>query len=234
MNQTQMMYRRIVRSGKKKLSKMIDINDTIERLGREGLNKIEISVAINLMACIIYFDNEVFPDNRIGKCTFCPTKPSISMASYNNPLDGYDPIEKYTVRVKELPKDLKESIRLILYEKDGSQTEDCYDKLPLVSYHQKLLSMAAHEVRHRLQKNGINMFSSNNSYVDKRINSYVLFSKRMFDSGKDYGEVKDIAMKAREFDARIVEKLILCKLHHGTNESKLCNLIKIESEIVKN
>lgn len=233
MDQTKALYRRVVRKGKKDLNKIVDIDGVVRKvLSEKGLKKREIDTAISLMSCILYFDSRIFPDNHIGHCKFSYGKQK-PFVKYNHPSDGEHPIEHYGVRAKELPQDLKKGWRAILYEKDGSPTMDSFEGLPLMSYQQKLLAIAAHEVRHRLQRNGVRMFFSDTLYADEQIKSYARLLRGLFDSGKDYGDVDDPTKKAQEFDARMVEKLFIFELCNGARETKLLEVIKIEGEIAE-
>ncbi|MDD4409439.1 MAG: hypothetical protein PHW52_02160 [Candidatus Pacebacteria bacterium] len=228
MVRTSLLYHRVVRRGKKIINTFFEI-ERIERLLLEkGMKGSDISSAINLMACLLYLDSLVFCDNRIGNFFFSLSMSDKANAKYNHPSYGLDPVEKYCVRVNNIFKDMKGfSSKILLYGKDGENTMSSYDDLPFSSYQQRMIAIAAHEVRHRLQVFGINAFLMDKSYDDMQVDRYVLSVRRAFEGG-DYSHVEDPVKRSYEFDARVIEMLALLELHYGADESRIRDIIKTE------
>lgn len=231
MDQSGLLYRRIVRNGRKLLSELVRIERVRSALKVKGMSKGEIKTAISLMSCIIYLDYLVFPNNRIWDCAFVYVKPDQSIAGYNHPSYGQYPTEKYFVIVKDILEEFKVRNRIILYGR--GEEEWSYNDLPFQSYQQLMISVAAHEIRHRFQCNSnMRMFFADDLYDDVQINRYVFYTKKRFERG-DYSEVEDSALRAAEFDARVVEKLVLFVLNDGADETRVRDTIRIEGNNIE-
>lgn len=130
MTESRLIYRRAVRKGKKKLNEIIPVEEIKKSLAERGLNRNDINVAFNLMACIVYFDSIIFPDDNIEDFIFCYDE-VLSVAGYR-PSSKKHPREAYMVKVKKIYKHLQFKDRLIVYKEDGHPIN--YDDLPFVSY----------------------------------------------------------------------------------------------------
>ena len=218
MTQVKKVYRRALRIGKKILSRQISLEEIESFLLKKGLKKKDIKASISLASCLLYFHKLVFPGEEI-KIFFCYNEPNSENIASNGK-------KNYQIAPKGLYNTIKKLNRkILLFDEDGFPKCDFYD-LPDASYEEIIMIIAAHEVRHQVQKKGITMFSSRKKYEGKT-NTIVQFRKFLFRVKFDYPELKSFK-KAKELDARIIEELILSALQDGAEESEICRLIKIK------
>jgi len=216
MSNVNKLFKEIVKAGMKKLDKVVDIKYIKKRLKKRGISKTDIEISLNLMACMFFFDSKIFPKDKIGHCSFCQGKSIKDFAAYNHPSDGNHPLEMYEVRVRKLFKDIKKhATMIVIFDKLGNPVINNRNKSLKISYKYLVLSIAVHEVRHRLQKNKIKMFTEDKEYTDPQIISLIKLG------WVDHSN-------AREFDASLVAALSLWIIHDGTSKQKLCKIIKSE------
>lgn len=230
------LYRGAVRKGRRWLKRLVPIDVVRTNLREMGLSKIDIETAINLMACTLYFDGMIFPEKKIEHCSFCREGPDSALMAYNHPDSKKYPFEAYQVRVSDLQKDIKSYLtRVVLIDQNGIPTEKMYRDYPAATCKEKILAIAAHEVRHRLQKNGIKRFEIDKVYTDRQIDGHVYHLRVLFEDGGEpsYSCIEDDVLRGNEFDARVIENISLWLLHEGGNAEKICGAIKTEGVVVE-
>lgn len=211
-------------------------------LEKYKMDEKDVNVAVNLMACIMFFDKRILGDiDTIF--SFIPHKAK------------FETIVRCLVFMKKKTGERKDGYQIYargisdLIEKRGALM--CFTKKGKVvritrfkekrrhSLEETLIGIAAHEVRHRLQyhrlirqlgKKDINICK------DKRLVRVIKFTDLVFkEERKIYREKRrpewsiKKRTKASELDARIVEEIVKNRIHYGCTTKKLCKAILIQS-----
>ena len=223
-------YRIAVRKGRKMIDEIFPINDIREGLKERGLNKTDIETGINIMACIVFFDKLLFPKERIENFQFCYLKVKGSFAAYCHSDSGFCSKEIYQVRVKDLKDNLSEYNQpVISFKRDGIPDYRLCKEYPKANCKEKILSIAAHEVRHRVQKKmNVLLFEKDKTYANRRIDGYVFYCKGSFENGHEqpYSDCSEKILK-EEFDARVIDHMVLWAAHEGIDPYDLYWVIGI-------
>jgi hypothetical protein len=229
---TERLYRIAVKTGRKLISEGVSIEEIRDFMKEKGLNKIDTETAINIMACMLFFDSKVFP-NAKKKTSFQfayggkeeeSTSEQKSIAAYNHLDDGYQ------VAIKNVLKNLKnDASRIVYFTNNGKPIKEIYNQFPKAKIKESIMAMAAHEVRHRLQFNGIKMFEKGEIYKNILVDSYVYSVEKDFENGYEpgYSDLEPLE-KQREFDSRIIENMTLWAVHEGIELRDLLKIIKME------
>lgn len=182
MTQVKKVYRRALKKGKELLLEKIDLEDIENNLLERGVRIKDIETSISLISCILYLHNLVFPEDETIRVCFCYKETNSENIASNGK-------KNYQIATKGLYNTIKKLNRkILLFDENGSPKCDFYD-LPDASYEEIIMIIAAHEVRHQVQKKGITMFSSRKKYEGKT-NTIVQFRKFLFRVKFDYPELK--------------------------------------------
>jgi len=205
---------------------LVDLDANIEELQKIGIKKEEIEITIKLMCAMSYFDS-IFFKKGVEMNFSLYDEPDL-YAGYHSK-EGEEDNEAYHIFVKRISDKIKERNK-------NCVSFDSLNKLNFVENTEEefILSVAAHEVRHRLQKsdeqkNKIELFDRNKEYP-KNINNFVEFERLFFEEeekvrSEEYikGRLSDL-----EFDARVVESIFEDALRKGESIKELCEIIKLK------
>jgi len=136
----------------------INVDFARGELREKGRTEKDIDTALQLMACIVALDKKTFPHGGIN-LNFAPSKHKFErIAAYMFP--EKDQEEGYTVYVEDISRSIDEARhKILLVDLDGKILYD-YKDAPRASFEERMIGIAAHEARHRLQHHRrIRMFS---------------------------------------------------------------------------
>jgi hypothetical protein len=227
-----MLCKNIIKKGRRKIE---DIEKTKESLKEQSCEDIDIETAIDLMACIVFFDKEIFKENTIDSLFFSYGNHEM-LAAYSSPekTPGF-PMGIYEVRVNSLFKDLTNwRIKIIFFEKDDISIREKTENYREATLEEKLVMIGVHEVRHRYQFiNKPPLLSPYHIYYDSQINAYVKVMRVIMENDvekfyKGYEQEK----RPVEFDARAIERMALGEFGGKTTKLKICNIIKTEVDSI--
>jgi hypothetical protein len=227
-----MLCKGIIEKGRKELENIEKIKGSLEE---QGCEDDDIETAIDLMACIIFFDKEIFGENDIS-LNLNSRDDCDMLAAYYSPEEVPDfPNGLYQVRVKKLLKDLTDwRARITFFEKDGSPGKNNPEDYRNASLLEKIIQKGCHEVRHRYQVvKKVPLLQPYGIYYDPQVNAYVKAMKRTMEEDierfyKGYEEEK----RPLEFDARVIERMIFGEFDGETSESRICDIIKTEVDSI--
>lgn len=230
-----MLCESIIKTGRKELG---HITKTRESLKEQGCLTDDIETAIDLMACIVFFDKEIFKKNAIDSLFYCYASGHETIASYNPPamVPGFSK-GIYQVRVRDLHKDLTNwRTRTTFFQKNGKPGKEEFEDYREATLEEKLVAKGSHEVRHRFQLTCNPAFLyPYGIYYDSQINSYIKDMREIMekDIEKFYRNYAEEARPA-EFDARVMERMVLGEFANKTSKSKICDIIKTNVNSIGN
>ncbi|MFA5432347.1 MAG: hypothetical protein WC319_05675 [Candidatus Paceibacterota bacterium] len=218
----------IIEKGRKELENIERMNESLKE---QGCEDDDIKTAIDLMACIVFFDKEIFGETNIS-LNLNSRDDCDMLAAYHSPEEIPDfPSGLYQVRVKKLFNDLTNwNARITFFEKDGKPGKDNLEDYRKASLQEKVVMKGCHEVRHQYQiiKKAI-ILQPYGIYYDSQINAYVKSMREAMENDidnfyKGYEENKRLL----EFDARVIERIIFGEFNGKITESRICEIIKTE------
>lgn len=213
-------YRFIVEEGMKDIGK-----DRRKWFKKRGLSKRDIILAHELMACIVFLDNNLFPDEKIPAVHWVYNKCRAS-AAYNDPIDGGFSKESYSVKIPGLCKDFERRQEVMLFDDQGF-----FSKIDFASRQESILSIAAHENRHRYHCRGGKMFSPGEERCSKRMKLFIGIEETSFEKRKYLYVDKNGNPSLQEFDAYLIQRVFLNAIHYNNlSIEKMLSIIRMEPQ----
>lgn len=206
------------------MSSLKNFRDIRKKLREKGMKEEDIEKALELEVRIGILDREVFPENPAPLELIADRGVKNNLAMYI-PYVPRTKQECYVIFVKILSENLrllKREIKLITYNRAGKIPE--FSRAPSYTWEELLLSLAAHEVRHRIQYNlSIRQFSPQDApLVDDRLLKHIIMlneaefrqRKKIYRSkeNRSEGYIRE-KLSAEEFDASVVGMLVAHKVH---------------------
>lgn len=214
--------------------------ELVPKLRREGVSERDAKMATTLVSLIRWFDARIFGPHDIAPVLLSRQRLNL-LAAYQCLPDGS--ASRYVVFTHNITQSVVRDAR-------ASQFFICRTSGELrifpssASVPEYLIAIAAHEVRHRLQQSGVirKMFSRiEQSGASDRLLRLLWNTgkarhqnriKRLFDAGRDARLIANETSK-EEFDARLVEQMVMHRYHACETDDELVNLVLIEPETVE-
>lgn len=205
----------------------------------KGLRAEDIDIALKVFAALVQLDKALFPGNLAGiQLCLVPHRKGF-FAQYCKPIRGRRK-EHYTIFVPGLHKHWKEdSARVFIEEKAGQVVRKPDEEHRKLTAEEFAITVAVHEVRHRLQFQFGKRLEKFNAWTWKRANDPLLHKLGKFIYYLNVaqrrimiqdGASRQFARKrtnSEEFDSKLVEYLVLHRLSRIQNFDDLLVLMKI-------
>ncbi len=178
----------------------ISDNDYVQKIGDEYGSAVS-RIVICISTFIAFFNYLAFGDEDVNIGIF---------KNHSSFIAAYDPRrDRYSVIISNAEKLAKE--RYLGYVTDFNEDGSFHELFQGVGPF--LLSIALHEVRHRLQKKKrVKMFSCNRITRDKRINHFIKFRKYLYAyekktcrEGHVWKKIIESRYSPKEFDADVID-----------------------------
>lgn len=203
------------------MSNLNNIRGIRRDLRAEGFGREAIKMALQLMVRISALDRRIFPENS---ATFCFARKRHKfgyIAGFVRPIK-YNHERTYTIFMPDLEANLRreKKAKRVLLKKESRGYRA---KLISYTWEELLISIASHEVRHRVQsEHSLKRFSprSIGSFDDPLLRAIISFTKTEFEErrkiylrdGKSGRFISD-RLSRKEFDASVIERLVLHMVH---------------------
>tara|TARA_B100001971_G_C18215420_1_gene553486 strand:+ start:238 stop:957 length:720 start_codon:yes stop_codon:yes gene_type:complete len=205
----------------KKTSSFKDIKKIRKELKEEGFDKDDIEIVLKLTKRISYLDKRIFPDNPAEFC-FVRKNPEEFFAGFIKPRKNSKK-RTYNIYIIGLAKMLRKekSIGWVLIREQKTRWRS---RIIKYTWEVLLLSIAAHEVRHRIQHDlSIKKLSPNDTDLvdDKFLGAIISFNETYFSECRIGKSVKYIneRLNPKEFDAKVIGRLVQHKVHKNSLKS---------------
>ncbi len=207
----------------------------------KGRTEEDIETALHLMACIVTLDLGLFPQkDRVLSLDFVARKHKFGrIADYRS--KGKCQEEGYTVFAEDISRNINNPVWKVLRVDSAGRILDDYADAPMASFEARMIGIAAHEVRHRLQRHRrVRMFSPRDidACGDEFLRTFIEFASKELERDKQlYLEEKKSGAFIRsmtrpcELDARIIEELVVSKIHDNITLKELHRLLRSQSSI---
>ncbi len=221
----QSLVRQITASG----SRLFPRERASETLVKEGFRIGDVSASMNLMACIAFLTRAVpgVPKHDVV-CHFSRRE------SPFGDIAGYFPLKTkgagYVVYVPGISKRLGERNRIPQMDGQGKPIGN-YKDWPKASMEERLITIASHEVRHFLQdlifrdkarRPRSSHLRSVMEYIALRFGE----ERRIWVREGKSPEFIERRTSQREFDAQVIETMVLISVHSGTTVRELIRLLR--------
>lgn len=196
---------------------IIEPESVRKRLKERKMNKNDIETALKLMSCIVFFDSQFF-FRRSTSFKFIPEKDKRGfLAAYCCRTKRQK--EGYCIFVEGLHREINFCNSMIL-NKEGILVTRRIGMF----FDWRIIAVAIHEVRHRLQKNRrVSLFSNdcqNNHMISFYLNLFCSIyrekEKRFLKIGRPESFIKKY-FGPEEVDARVVEEIIMSEIYNGAS-----------------
>jgi hypothetical protein len=218
----------------------ISNNELFDKLSEASRlkNKERIDTIKKLTLYIIFFNELVFSEQKRKSVHIAFYKKRHRfdfIASYYHPCMGSCEFEIYGIYIPGT-KIIKER-KVISFDKNGVMIPDVdeYKDVPNATKEEQLMSIAAHEVRHRLQYNIMVLpITGNNFFRNEKLNSFIKYNQ--FDIGckeeiyrENNGSEEFIKSRInnKEFDASLIELIVLSQIHNNESVENVLKTLRM-------
>ena len=211
---------------------MSTLKELKKELKEKGAKKEDIKVALRMLVCLAGLDRLVFPEN--------PATVNFSIGKYRlgfftaHRLPSEQTEARYNIYINGLAKSLREEKKEGLWILNVSKNQF---RPMRPTWEELLVHIAAHEVRHRVQRDcSLKKFSpkSANLVKDELLKSTIKFNELVFEESRNIyiGENRSKAyikgrINRKEFDARVIERLIAAKIHRKNIKDLLEEIVSV-------
>ena len=187
-----------------------------------GIQEEDIEIAFALRQCIVTIDSAVFPNVSI--LIEINTREAQEIAGYKSP--DKNPKEGYVIHVRDLSQKVGKLRRARgIFRDCGDGTVDLfpYEDSPVISIEDCLLAIGVHEVRHRFQRGLPILFSAEHEDDSGNLlNGIIRYVRLVLEETREIykgeGESEEYIQRKTgptEFDARVIERLVVNKFLNG-------------------
>ena len=216
---------------KERGNRFFDSEGVRDGLLEKGIEDKDIRAAIDLMACIASLDEGTGIKGDLS------LKFSVAPNEFGDIAGCLNDEEGYAVDVRGISDNIFESIHRIPGVDNEGNPIGSYDDWEKPTMAELLISVAAHEVRHRLQQHGLPMINAEKikDYDDslfkdiaEHVSSLLEEEERQYKKENRSAEYIERKTSPLELDARVIEMMTLIKLHSGTTKEDLQRLLKFQ------
>jgi len=225
----------LLRDIKERGYKFFDVEKIKEDLSERGIENQDIEVATDLMSCMAGLDDGTGAKGDVTLEFSVAENEFGDVAGFSE--SKKDVADTYVVYAKGITDNILKTVSKIPeMDFDGNPVAN-YDSWEKPTLEEILVSVASHEVRHRLQRHELSMIRPEDvgDMEDsplKGIVEYVglLFEeeRRQYEEEERSEEYIDHKTNSLEFDARVIEIMILINLHSGADREELQRLLKLQ------
>lgn len=215
--------------------KNFDVEKIIQESIEHGMKEEDIETAVDLLACISILDEKILPDEKPCSLNLIYGRSREKyIASYCAPKEG-DGEEVYYVFMSDIEElSLKDTPGITNFNENNEI--DTSEKREKASKELNLLSVAFHEIRHRVQhRKQIAQFNPEHTlaFQDKTYPDFIEFLNLCIEEGKKNPKSKNLAeykSQPHEYDATVIEEFSVSKLSSGITEKDLIELAQLEPQ----
>jgi len=217
---------------------IVENNESFDAFLEKKLkNKERINTVKKLAIYIVFFDSLIFSqnfENSMQVFFFSRRSMYDYIAAYYHPDMGNYGFETYNIYIPSTKRIQRRPI--ISFDKNGKIPYEEYKDIPIATKEEVLISVAAHEVRHRLQYNNlVEPIKRNSVSRNKKVNGFIQYNAielewmRKFFCQNNYPEefIKN-RMSNEEFDASLIELIILSQIRDNASVEKVIKTLKME------